>query len=298
MASISFIFAIIGNVISILVFASPIKTFRLVVKKKSTENYKVAPYITTLLSTSLWSFYGLLKPDGLLVVTVNGAGAVLQFIYVILFLIYAPKDKKVKTAQLAGHIECGIPWGSDFSNTFGSPWKQETYFGWSIMHRINRRHRTVIKTQSVEYMPFLLSFFLFLNAGIWTAYAILVSDYYIGIANAIGFLLGSAQLIIYVIYKNKSTVSAKSKKELEEEGSVTLVKEASIEMMQAYDEDEDDDNDANKSSLKDGRLINVLRKGKSLPKPTLGRQQSMKKILKTLSVGAYNLPSSWVHQDA
>ena len=71
------------------------KTFLRVVKKNSTENYKVIPYITTLLSTCLWTFYGLLKPDGLLVLTVNGIGAVFQFIYVTFFLIYAPRDKKV-----------------------------------------------------------------------------------------------------------------------------------------------------------------------------------------------------------
>ena len=64
-------------------------------KKKSTENYKGIPYITTLLSTSLWSFYGILKPGGLLVLTVNGAGAVMQLIYVTLFLVYAPKEVKV-----------------------------------------------------------------------------------------------------------------------------------------------------------------------------------------------------------
>lgn len=69
--------------------------FRRVVKKRSTENFKAAPYVATLLSTSLWTFYGLLKPGGLLVVTVNGAGAVMQAIYVTLFLVYAPKDTKV-----------------------------------------------------------------------------------------------------------------------------------------------------------------------------------------------------------
>lgn len=68
------------------------------VKKRSTENFKAAPYVTTLLSTSLWIFYGLLKPGGLLVVTVNGAGAVLQAVYVTLFLVYAPKDTKVTIA--------------------------------------------------------------------------------------------------------------------------------------------------------------------------------------------------------
>lgn len=64
-------------------------------KKKSTEHNKVFPYITTLLCTSLWTFYGLLKPGGLLIFTVNGAGAIFQFIYVTLFLLYCPHDKKV-----------------------------------------------------------------------------------------------------------------------------------------------------------------------------------------------------------
>jgi solute carrier family 50 protein (sugar transporter) len=41
---------------------------------------------------------------------------------------------------------------------------------------------TVIKTESVEYMPFFLSFFLFLNAGIWSAYAVLVKDFYVGVS--------------------------------------------------------------------------------------------------------------------
>lgn len=77
------------------------RTFWQIVKKKSTESYKGVPYITTLMSTSLWTFYGVMKPGGLLVATVNGAGAALQFIYVSLYLIYAPKDKKVTlTIQL------------------------------------------------------------------------------------------------------------------------------------------------------------------------------------------------------
>ena len=72
------------------------------VKKKSTENYEGLPYITTLLSTSLGTFYGILKPGGLLIATVNGAGVVLQFIYVTLFLIYAPKGTKVKKISIFG----------------------------------------------------------------------------------------------------------------------------------------------------------------------------------------------------
>ena len=41
--------------------------------------------------------------------------------------------------------------------------------------------RTVVKTRSVEYMPFSLSFFLFLNGGIWSVYSLLVKDFFIGV---------------------------------------------------------------------------------------------------------------------
>ncbi|KAK7849476.1 bidirectional sugar transporter sweet17, partial [Quercus suber] len=219
------------------------KTFWQVVKKKSTENYKSTPYITTLLSTSLWTFYGLLNPDGLLVTTVNGAGTVFQFIYVALFLIYAPQDKKVKTAKLLALLNVGflglviavtllaIP-GSVRLTVVGILCAGFTIGMYASPLSVMRM---VIKTKSVEYMPFFLSFFLFLNGGIWSVYAVLVRDFYIGVPNAFGFVLGSIQLIIYAIY-NKKSISKKSLEMMEEEGSAHLVKENE---MGEFEEDEE-----------------------------------------------------------
>ncbi|EOY11538.1 hypothetical protein QUC31_009429 [Theobroma cacao] len=288
MASLSFIVGIIGNVISILVFASPIKTFWWVVKKKSTENYKGVPYITTLLSTSLWTFYGIINPDGLLVTTVNGAGAIFQLIYVTLFLIYAPKDKKIKTAKLVAVLDVGFL-GAVIAVTLlaihGS--MRLTFVGILCAGLTIGMYasplsamRTVIRTKSVEYMPFLFSFFLFLNAGVWSAYSLLVKDIYIGVPNAIGFVLGSAQLILYFIFKNKSA-SAKSPEAMEEEGSAHLVK-GGIEM----------------HSLEDDLKNRSLNKGKSLPKPHVSRQNSLQNIMKTVSLTPYELQSSYLlHSD-
>ncbi|XVF06015.1 hypothetical protein REPUB_Repub06bG0011700 [Reevesia pubescens] len=285
MASLSFIIGIIGNIISILVFASPIKTFRGVVKKKSTENYKGVPYITTLLSTSLWTFYGIINPDGLLIMTVNGAGAVFQLIYVILFIMYAPKEKKVKTAKLVAVLNVGFLGAVIAVTLLAMHGKMRLTFVGILCAGLTigmyasplSAMRMVIQTRSVEYMPFFLSFFLFLNAGVWSAYAMLVKDIYIGVPNAIGFVLGSAQLILYVIYKNKS-VSAKSAESMEEEGSAHLVK-GGIEM----------------HSLEDDLKNRSLNKGKSLPKPHVNRQYSLQKILKTASSAPYELQSSFPH---
>ncbi|KAI8028636.1 Bidirectional sugar transporter SWEET16 [Camellia lanceoleosa] len=291
MASLSFIIGIIGNIISILVFASPIGTFKQVVKKKSTENYKGLPYITTLLSTSLWTFYGILKPGGLLILTVNGAGAVLQFIYVTLFLIYAPRDIKVKSMKLVAIFDVGFLGaviavtllaihGSLRFTVVGILCAALTIGMYAAPLAVMR---IVIKTASVEYMPFFLSFFLFLNAGVWSVYALLVKDFFVGVPNAIGFVLGSAQLILYFVYKNKSS-SAKSKDEMEDEedGSAQVVK-SSIEM-QGLD-----------AHLKNKNRN--LKKGRSLPNPPVSQQYSIDKIMKTFSLRPYELNSGSLNEN-
>ncbi|KAI3472470.1 hypothetical protein Pfo_031165 [Paulownia fortunei] len=283
MASLSFILGIIGNVISILMFASPIKTFKQVVKKKSTENYKGLPYITTLCSTSLWTFYGLLKPGGLLVVTVNGAGAALHVVYVILFLIYAPKDIKVKSLKLAAALNVGFLGVVIIVTLLALRGGMRLTLvgllcaGFTIgMYAAPlAAMRMVIKMKSVKYMPFFLSFFQFLNAGVWSAYAVLIKDYYIGVPNGIGFLLGSAQLILYVVYKNKSTSEGFEEK-MEDEGSAHLFKGAI--QMQDFNEDDQEMKMKNRS----------LNKVNSLPKPSVVRQYSQN-IMKTLSLSPYEL---------
>ncbi|XP_075658648.1 bidirectional sugar transporter SWEET16-like [Castanea sativa] len=233
MASLKFIIGIIGNITAVLVFASPIKTFWWVVKKKSTENYNGIPYIATLLNASLWTFYGHLKPGGLLLETVNGIGVVLQLIFVTLFVIYAPQDMKVKTAYMVGIFNVVFP-GSVIAITLLSIHernKQLTIIGILCVGLAVGMYaspllsmKTVIKTMSVKYMPFSLSFFLFLNAGIWCGYSILTKDCFVGVPNAVGFALGLVQLIIYAIYKYKSKVSDKPDDVMKEEGPTQLVK--------------------------------------------------------------------------
>ncbi|KAH7543394.1 hypothetical protein FEM48_Zijuj02G0179400 [Ziziphus jujuba var. spinosa] len=73
--------------------------------------------------------------------------------------------------------------------------------------------RRVIKTKSVEYMPFSLSFFLTLCAIAWFFYGIFVEDFFIAFPNVLGFLFGAAQMILYLVYKdsNKNDLKLKTK---------------------------------------------------------------------------------------
>ncbi|VAI27093.1 unnamed protein product [Triticum turgidum subsp. durum] len=186
MNSTLFIIGVIGNIISVLVFVSPINTL-------------------------LWLYYGLTKPDGLLIATVNGFGAVMETIYIALFLIYAVDNaKRVKTAKLVAVLDIGF---------FGVVFAATTFAIGGLDMKIMviglicaclsvfmygsplTAVRTVIASRSVEYMPFFLSFFLFLNGGVWATYAILDKDVFLGVPNGIGCFLGGIQLVIYAIYR-------------------------------------------------------------------------------------------------
>nr|ACF85395.1 unknown [Zea mays] len=74
--------------------------------------------------------------------------------------------------------------------------------------------RLVIKTKSVEFMPFLLSLAVFLCGTSWFIYGLLGRDPFIIIPNGCGSFLGLMQLILYAIYrKNKGPAAPAGKGE-------------------------------------------------------------------------------------
>ncbi|KAK6913758.1 SWEET sugar transporter [Dillenia turbinata] len=67
-------------------------------------------------------------------------------------------------------------------------------------------------------MPFWLTFFLFLSGGIWTLYAILMHDIFLGVPCGMGFLLGAAQLVLYGMYRRNAKALRNYSSDLLEQG--------------------------------------------------------------------------------
>ncbi|XVF66201.1 hypothetical protein PTKIN_Ptkin10aG0016500 [Pterospermum kingtungense] len=189
MEGLSFFVGVIGNVISVLVFLSPVGTFWRIIKHSSTEDFESLPYICTLLNCSLWTYYGITKPGGLLVATVNGFGILVEAVYVVLFLIFAPRKMRVKTGILVGILDVGFLAAAIVVTRLAVEGETRIDVIGFMCAGLNiimygsplAAMKTVVTRKSVEYMPFFLSFSLFLNGGIWAFYALLVQDYFLGV---------------------------------------------------------------------------------------------------------------------
>lgn len=71
------------------------------------EQYSPVPYLATFVNCGLWVLYGLpmVHPHSTLVVTINGSGFVIEVIYLLLFLIYSDRKKRLRLLLIVA-AEC------------------------------------------------------------------------------------------------------------------------------------------------------------------------------------------------
>ncbi|XP_076936261.1 bidirectional sugar transporter SWEET4-like [Bidens hawaiensis] len=213
---------VVGNVISVILFLSTVPTFYRIWKKGSVEQYSPVPYLAAVFNCGLWVLYGMpfVHPNSLLVSTTNGAGAVIEFGYLVIFLMYSDTRKRLRVALMM-LLEVLV---------FGGL----AIFVLTVVHTTHMRSiivggigaaanilmyasplsvmKLVITTKSVEYMPFLLSLFCFSNGLCWFLYALFPFDPFMAIPNGTGALLGIIQLILYAtFYKSTKRMLAARK---------------------------------------------------------------------------------------
>ncbi|KAK2393140.1 bidirectional sugar transporter N3 [Trifolium repens] len=206
--TLAIVFGILGNAISLMVYLAPLPTFIRIFKNKSTESFQSLPYLVALFSSMLWLYYALIKTNAIFLVSINSFGCVVEVIYCIMYIIYAPKDARKLTIKLfvlmnvvsfvlifliiqfaihENHRVSFLGWVCTFISiaVFAAPL--------SIVVR-------VVKTRSVQFMPFNLSLFLTLSGVVWFAYGFFKNDICIYLPNVVGFVLGVIQMLLYGYY--------------------------------------------------------------------------------------------------
>ncbi|KAI3421439.1 uncharacterized protein J3R85_012250, partial [Psidium guajava] len=155
------------------------------------EQYSPAPYLATLINCMVWVLYGLpmVHPHSTLVVTINGAGTLIELIYILLFLFHSDRQKRLWVAAavlvelvfisaLAALVLTSVHSHERRSMVVGIVCMVFNVMMYASPLSVMK---LVITTKSVEYMPFFLSLASFANGLCWTAYALIRFDVFIAV---------------------------------------------------------------------------------------------------------------------
>lgn len=221
---------VLGNAASLLLYAAPILTFARIIKRKSTEEFSCIPYILALWNCFLYTWYGLpvvsYRWENFPVVTVNGVGILLEISFIAIYFWFASTKQKIKVAAMAlGVLTFFIIIAIVSTFIFHDHHHRKVFVGsiglvasvamyGSPLVAVKR----VIKTKSVEFMPFYLSLFSFISSSLWLAYGLLSHDLFLASPNLVGSPMGVLQLILYCKYRQRGVVEGPSKWDLESNG--------------------------------------------------------------------------------
>ncbi|KAB1216190.1 Bidirectional sugar transporter NEC1 [Morella rubra] len=170
-AHMSFVFGLLGNIVSFLVYLAPSPTFYRICKRKSTEEFQSLPYSVALFSAMLTLYYAFLKTSALLLITINCIGIAIESIYLAMYMIYAPGRAKIYTAKLLTLFNVG-------------------FFG-LIMLFTSPIRESSLRLTAVGWICAIVSVCVY------------ASPLSVMAPNILGFGFGTAQMILYTIYKDK-----------------------------------------------------------------------------------------------
>ncbi|CAL5097586.1 unnamed protein product [Urochloa decumbens] len=150
-------------------------------------------------------------------------GIIASVVCVLLYTVPVLTFKRVIKEASVGEFSClpyilalfsALTWGWYGFPVVSNGWENLSLFGTCsvgvffelsfiiiyIWYAPREKKKQVMKTKSVEFMPFYLSLFSLLTSLMWTLYGILGRDPYITVPNSVGCLTGILQLVVYCIY--------------------------------------------------------------------------------------------------
>ncbi|KAL5231391.1 hypothetical protein ABZP36_030167 [Zizania latifolia] len=190
-------------------------TFLQVYREKTTGGFSSVPYVVALFSSVLWIAYALVKTNSRPLLTINAFGAVMEAVYIIVYLVYAPRKARLRTLAyflldvVAFALVVVVTLRFVTSNTHQVKFLGSVCLAFSMAVFVAPLTIIfkVIKTRSVEFMPVTLSFFLTLSAVAWFCYGLFTKDPYVMYPNVGGFFFSSVQMALYFWYRNTNNAA-------------------------------------------------------------------------------------------
>ncbi|TWW79181.1 sugar transporter SWEET1 [Takifugu rubripes] len=191
-------------------FSTGLSDMRKMQESKSTDNIQFLPFLTTCLNNLGWLYYGVLKSDQTIIL-VNVIGALLQILYIIMYLRYT-KVKNLVGAQtlIAGIILlCGwlyftvfLPKGETQLSQLGFTCSVVTV---SMYLSPLSSLLEMVRSRDVQCLSFPLTVTTLLTSTSWVLYGLQVSDLYIVVPNTPGII--TSLIRFYLFWKFGSSHS-------------------------------------------------------------------------------------------
>ncbi|XP_068670362.1 sugar transporter SWEET1-like isoform X1 [Montipora foliosa] len=195
----------------------------------STKNVTFFPFLTTCLSSILWTKYGILTDD-MAVYVVGILGTVWQSVYLLFYYFYTRKKALQEIYsrclnQLTPHQKllslrlvmaflgvCAILtyikyYSGDHDTAVYHLGYVASGFSIAVYGSPLISVTNVIKYKSTEFMTFSMCLATFVVSFLWTIYGFLEGDNFILVPNGIGVVLGSMQLFLFILYPKTSQKS-------------------------------------------------------------------------------------------
>ncbi|KAM4861764.1 sugar transporter SWEET1 isoform 2-T4 [Thomomys bottae] len=173
---------------------------------RSVDSVQFLPFLTTDVNNLGWLSYGVLKGDGTLIV-VNTVGAVLQTLYILVYLHYCPQKHTVllQTATLLGVLLLGYGY---FWFLVPDPEVQLQQLGlfcsiFTISMYLSPLSdlAKVIQTKSTKRLSFSLTIATLLASASWSLYGFRHKDPYIMVPNLPGIITSFIRLWLFWKYR-------------------------------------------------------------------------------------------------
>lgn len=226
---------------SVLLFFAPLLTFLRIVRERSVGHFDSLPYIVSLLQCLLWMSYALVSKPGQMLLVSSGCGIILQSIWCFLFFRFSDRTGRVR---LALHLTAVIvvwltatvldlfwvpslplsPLKADETAQMECIGFLASFVNVIMLGAPLGIVRLVIRTRSVEYMPFALSAMVCITCSFWIVFACLTSNPWVFVPNLLGLALGLVQLLVYAVYCRRGARDAEDGSSVST--SSTLIKAA------------------------------------------------------------------------
>jgi len=224
----------IATACTFVLFASPAKTFVRIINSGSTQEFRGEPFLFSFFNCALWVLYAIYQPGRLLPLICNVVGGIFSLVFVLLFAKYCPNPRAFLLRFCGIVAIAAIFGGAVKAPAFDTKIDGRDQAAFSVGLLANIFNilmymsplavmKKVMDTRSVEYLPFLFSFFALLTSTFWYMYGVYACDIWITIPNCMGIMLASGQLTLYALYRNSG-----QHKPLKEEHEAILIRDSDI----------------------------------------------------------------------